>query len=120
MDTIYLSSSLLIEAEEVPQLILAGGAHLVDLVAQDQHGAVGQRLVRQQRIQLRLGLGQADAVARVHQEHDGVHGREIVPPHAPGLRVPAQVKRGEAHVANGQLLRCCRKKNYLTNCTERR
>lgn len=94
-----LASGLLVEVEELAQLVLAGGAGLVDLVPEDEHGAVAERLVREQRVQLLLGLRQARVVARVHQEHDGVHGGEVVPPHAPRLLVPAQVERREAHAA---------------------
>lgn len=100
----HLAGSLLVEVEELAQLVLAGGAGLVDLVAEDEHGAVAERLVRQQRVQLGLGLVQALVVARVHEEHDGVDGGEVVAPHAPRLLVSAQVERREAHAAYRQLL----------------
>lgn len=53
-----------------------------------------------------LGLGKAGAVARIHQEHDGVDSGEVIAPHAPRLLMPAQVERREPHTAYGQLLRC--------------
>lgn len=95
----YLSSGLLVQVEELTEFIFTGGAGLVDLVAEDEYGAVAERLVGEQRVQLGLGLGQARAVARVHQEHDRVHRGEVVAPHAPRLLMPAQVERRETHTA---------------------
>lgn len=95
----YLSSGLLVQVEELTELVLTSCAGLVDLVAEDEHGAVAECLVSEQRVQLGLGLGQARAVAGVHQEHDGVHRREVVAPHAPRLLMPAQVERRETHTA---------------------
>lgn len=97
--TPYPASSLLKEVEEMAQLVFTGRVGFVDLVAEYEHGAVAERLVRQQRVQLGLGLGQSGAVARVDQEHDGVYRGEVVAPHAPRLLMPAQVERREAHVA---------------------
>ncbi len=62
-------------------LVLRSRSGPVDLVAQDEDGAVGQLLVRQQGVQLHLGLAKALAVASVDQKHDGVHRGEVVFPH---------------------------------------
>lgn len=45
-----LSSGLLIKVEELSQLVLAGRAWLVDFVAEDEHGAVAEGLVGEQRV----------------------------------------------------------------------
>jgi hypothetical protein len=52
----------------------------VNLIAEDEDGAVGQLLVGQQRVELGLGLDEARAVAAVDQEDDGVDGRKVVAP----------------------------------------
>ena len=75
-----LAGGLAIEPERRPQLVLGGSARDVDFVSQDEDGAVGQLLVCQERVQLRLGLDEARLVHAVDQEHDGVHSREVVLP----------------------------------------
>jgi hypothetical protein len=74
----------LVHAELVAELVLRHGVRVVDLVAQDQHGHLGQLLHGQQRVQLGLGLGEPLVVLGVHQEDDAVHFREVVLPEAAG------------------------------------
>lgn len=80
----HLAGRQLVQRKVVPQLVLAGRARFVDLVAQDEHRAVREGLVRQQRVQLVLALGEPAAVPRVDQEHDRVHRREVVLPDTTG------------------------------------
>ena len=49
-----LAGGLPVQPEQLPELVLPGGARPVDLVAEDEDGAVGQLLVSQQRLQLVL------------------------------------------------------------------
>ena len=42
-----------------------------------------------------MNLLSPGSVAAVYQEHDGVHGGEIVLPHPPGLVMAAQIECGE-------------------------
>ena len=58
-DIAYLAGGLSVESQHVPELVLGGGGGFVDLVTEDQHWAVAELLVRQQRVQLRL-WGAAD------------------------------------------------------------
>ena len=76
-----LSRCLAVEAEDLPQLILGGRPGPVNLVAQNEDRTVGQLLVCEEGVQLHLGLAEADAVAGVNQEHDGVHSGEVIFPH---------------------------------------
>lgn len=41
----HLASGLLVEIKELSQLVLTGRAGFINLVPEDQHGAVAQRLV---------------------------------------------------------------------------
>lgn len=124
----HLAGRQLVQRKVVPQLVLAGRARLVDLVAQDEHRAVREGLVRQQRVQLVLALGEPAAVPRVDQEHDRVHRREVVLPDTTGCKwaelfwsertknlgvlkvsqltlcVTTQIECGESHVTDRQLL----------------
>ena len=78
-----------------PELVLAGGPGPVDLVAEDEDGAVAELLVCQQGLKLDLALTKPGPVAAVHQEHDGVHRGEVILPHPPGLVMAPEVECGE-------------------------
>jgi hypothetical protein len=54
------------QAEAAAQVVLRCGVREVDLVPEHEEGDAGQRVVRQQRVQLRLGLGEPGAVGGVH------------------------------------------------------
>ena len=95
----YLSSGQAVQVEELSNLLLACRVDLVDFVAQNEDWTVDDLFVREQRVELGLGLGEALAVPHVDQEDDGVHGREIVLPHLARLLMAAQVERGELDVA---------------------
>ena len=61
-----------------------------------------------------LALVEPLPIAGVHQEDDGVYGGEVILPDAASLVMAAQVERGEAHVADGELLgRCGRRRGRL-------
>lgn len=104
----HLSSSLLVEVEELAQFVLAGCAGFVDFVAQYEHGTVAERLVGEERVELVLGLYQPRSVAGVHKEHDRVHGGEVVAPNTPRLLMPAEVEGREPHAPYRQLFWCCK------------
>jgi len=100
-----LSSGASVQPEDGPDLVLAARAMLVDLVAEDENGAVDELLVGQDRLELVGRLVQPLPVPHVHEEDDGVDRREVVFPHAAHLRVSTQVERGEVDVAERELFR---------------
>jgi hypothetical protein len=97
----------LVQAELVAELVLGDGVGVVDLVAQDAEGHLGELLHGQERVELGLGLGEALVVLGVDQEDDAVDLGEVVLPQAARLLVTAQVEGREADVADGELLGCC-------------
>ena len=80
----------------LPQFRFTDCSRSIDLVGEDEDGAVPEVLVAQEAVQLSPGLREPRLVPGVHQEHDGVHGGEIVPPHSPGLGVAPEIKSCEA------------------------
>lgn len=76
-----LAGCLAVESEDLPKVLFGGRPGPVNLVAQDEDGAVGQLLVCKEGVQLNLGLIETGAVAGVDQEHDRVHGGEVIFPH---------------------------------------
>lgn len=88
----------------MPQLVLAHGVGVVDLVAQDEEGSLAQVLHAEQSIELCLALSEALGVLGVDKEDDAADLREVVLPQAAGLLVTAQVEGGEAAAADGQFL----------------
>ena len=87
----------------MPQLILAHSVGVINLVTQDKEGSLAQVLHAEQRVELRLALGEALRVLGVDEEHDAADLGEVVLPQAAGLLVAAQVEGVEAHAADGQL-----------------
>ena len=69
-----------IQTELLPQLILTDRIRVVDLVAQDDKGHLGQLLHRQESVELDLGLGKALVVLGINEEDDAVHLGEVVSP----------------------------------------
>ena len=76
-----LAGGLSVEAEELPELVFGGRAGTVNLVAQDEDGAVGKLLVCEEGVQLDFGLVKAITIASVNQKYDGVHRGEVILPH---------------------------------------
>jgi len=93
----------LVKAQLMPELVLAHGVRVVDLVAQHEEGGLAQVLHAEQRVKLGLALGEALRVLCVDEEHDAADFGEVVLPQAAGLLVAAQVEGVEAHAADGQL-----------------
>ncbi len=85
------------------EFLLGHGVRVIDLIAQDEEGHLGQVLHREQRVQLGFALGKPLVVLGVHHEHDAAHLREVVLPQPTRLLVPAQVEGREAAVADGEL-----------------
>lgn len=77
----------LVHAQLVAELILRHGIWVVDLVAQDHKGHLGQLLHLEQRIELGLGLGESFVVLGVDQEDNAVDFREVIPPQTTGCSV---------------------------------
>ncbi|KAI0561280.1 small GTP-binding protein Sar1 [Gracilaria domingensis] len=99
-----LSRGEVVQAERRSQLLVAGGARHVDLVAQDEERDVGQHLIADEPVQLVLDLREALPVDGVHQEHDAVHLCVVVAPNLARGGVAAQVEGAEADVADHDLL----------------
>lgn len=74
----------LVHAELVSELVLGDGVGVVDLVAQDHEGDLGQLLHLEQRVQLGLRLGESLVVLGVDEEDDPVDLGEVVPPETAG------------------------------------
>lgn len=68
------------------QLILADSIGVVDLVAQDHEGDLGQFLHGQQGIQLGFGFGETLVVLGVYEIHDTGHFGEVVFPETAGCK----------------------------------
>lgn len=68
----------------MPELILADGIRVIDLVAEDEEGHLGEFLHSQQRVELGLGLGEAFGVLGVDEEDDAANFGEVVFPEAAG------------------------------------
>ena len=77
-------ASGLVQAELVAEDVLGDGAGVVDLVAEDDKGDLGQLLHGQERVELGLGLGESFVVLGVDEEHDAVDFGEVVSPDTAG------------------------------------
>ena len=75
-------ASGLVETQVMSELLLADGAGRVDLVAEDEERHLGELLDGEQRVELRLGLGEPLNVDAVDEEDDAVDLREVIPPEA--------------------------------------
>ncbi|KAJ6260984.1 hypothetical protein Dda_3649 [Drechslerella dactyloides] len=74
----------LVQAELVPQLVLADGLVVVNLVAEDEEGHLGQLLHGQEGVELGFGFGHALEVLGVDEEDDAGDLGEVVLPEAAG------------------------------------
>jgi hypothetical protein len=68
----------------MPQLVLGHGVGVVDLVAQDDEGNLGELLHGQEGVELGLGLGESLVVLGVDEEDDTVDVGEVVSPDTAG------------------------------------
>ena len=81
------------------ELVLGDRIGVVDLVAQDDEGHLGELLHGQEGVELGLGLGQALVVFRVDEENDAINFGEVILPEAASYiaktvrRRPREVKR---------------------------
>lgn len=66
------------------QLVLADGVRVIDLVAQDDEGDLGQLLHGEEGVELGFGFGKALVVLGVDEEHDAGDLREVVLPETAG------------------------------------
>jgi len=68
----------------VAEFVLGDGVGVVDLVAENDKGDLGELLHGEERVQLGLGLDEPLVVLGVDQEDDAVHFGEIVLPETSG------------------------------------
>lgn len=76
----------------MPQLLLTDRIRMIDLVAQDQKGHLGQILHAQQRVELGFRFGEAFMVFGVDEEDDAGYFGEIVFPEATGCGIVGHQK----------------------------
>lgn len=74
----------LVQAELVAEDVLGDGAGVVNLVAEDDKGDLGQLLHGQERVELGLGLGESLVVLGVDEEDDAVDLGEVISPDTTG------------------------------------
>lgn len=74
----------LIQTQLVPQLVLAHGIRMVNLVAEDEERNLGQFLHGQESVKLGLGFGEPLRVLGIDKEDDAAHLREVVLPQTAG------------------------------------
>lgn len=68
----------------MPQLLLADGIPVVDLVAEDQEGDFGEVFHAEEGVELGFGFGQALVVFGVDEEDDPGYFGEVVAPETAG------------------------------------
>jgi hypothetical protein len=93
----------LVQTQLAPELILADRLGVVDLVAENDEGDVGELLHAEERIELGLGLGKTLVVLGVDEEDDAADLGEVVAPQAAGLSVTAEIECCELDVTDRQL-----------------
>jgi len=101
-----LARGLSVQAEQLPQLLLARCTWPINLVAEDQDRAISQLLVSQQGLQLYFALVEPGSVTAVNQEHDGVHSWEVIFPDTPCLVMATKIKGCKPYSIYGQFFRC--------------
>jgi hypothetical protein len=89
----------LIQTQDLPQLILADRVGVVDLVAENDEGGVGELLHGEESIELCLGLVEALMILGIDKEDDAADFGKVIAPEAAGLRVATQVEGRKFHVA---------------------
>ncbi len=77
----YLASGL-VQAQVMPELILAYRTRRVDLVAEDKERNLRELLDGEECVELRLRLGETLKVCAVNEEDDTVNLGEVVTPEA--------------------------------------
>lgn len=70
----------LVQTQLVAKLVLAHGIGVVNLVAEDEEGDLGEVLHGQEGVELGLGLGESLVVLGVDQEDDTANFGEVVLP----------------------------------------
>ena len=70
----------------MPELLLADGIWMIDLVAQDQEGHFGEVFHGEQGVELDFGFRKALKVFGIDEEHDTGDFGEVVAPEAAGWR----------------------------------
>jgi hypothetical protein len=86
----------------MPQLVLADGIRMIDLVAQNQKGCLVEILHTQQRIQFCLALCEPLGVFRVYQEDDAGDFGEVIAPESSGLLMAAEIEGRKAAAADAE------------------
>jgi hypothetical protein len=76
---------------------------VVDLVAENDKGDVGELLHAEKRVELSLGLSKTLVVLGIDEEDDAADLGEVVAPQAAGLGVATEIERCELNVAYRQL-----------------
>lgn len=127
-DTLELNLALasgLVKAELMSHVVLGDGVGVVDLVAQDNKGNLGELLHGEKSVKLDLGLLESLVVLGVDEEDDAVDLGEVISPDSASwgvnvsplkviistslihtLLVTAQIEGGESNVTDGELLGC--------------
>lgn len=77
----HLASGL-VQAQVMPELILAHRARCVDLVAEDKERNLRELLDGEECVELRLGLSETLEVCTVNEEDDAINLGEVVAPEA--------------------------------------
>ncbi len=68
----------------MPQLLLAHGVRVIDLVAEDQEGDFGKVFHGEEGVELGFGFGEALVVFGVDEEDDAADFGEVVAPETAG------------------------------------
>jgi hypothetical protein len=74
----------LVKAKLVSQLVLGDSVRVVDLVAQDDEGDLGELFHREKGIELGLGLCESLVVLGIDKEDDTVNIGEVIAPDTSG------------------------------------
>lgn len=77
-------ASSLVQTQLVAQLVLAHSVGVVDLVAEDEEGHLGEIFHGEEGVELGLGFGEALVVLCVDEEDDPAYFGEVVLPEAAG------------------------------------
>jgi len=74
----------LVDAELVAKLILRDGVGVIDLVAEDNEGDLGQIIHGEKRVDLGAGFGEPLVVLGINEEDDAADLGEVISPQASG------------------------------------
>jgi len=110
----------------MPQLLLAHGVRMIDLVAEDQEGDFGEVFHGEEGVELDFGFGETLVIFGVDEEDDAADFGEVVAPETAGweglagggmdkgrygegtLLMAAEVEGCEFDVADGEFFGCWR------------